>query len=68
MSSGPVVAGVIGHKKFSYDVWGDTVNMASRMESLGLPGRIHVSESTYDHLKDRFVFEAHEPIETTEFR
>jgi class 3 adenylate cyclase len=57
MHTGPGVAGVIGLKKFIYDVWGDTVNMASRMESLGLPGRIQVSEATYDRLKDSFIFE-----------
>jgi len=55
--TGPVVAGVIGVRKFSYDLWGDTVNTASRMESSGTPGRIHVSHQVYEVLKDRFQFE-----------
>lgn len=55
--SGSVVAGVIGKKKFAYDLWGKTINLASRMESHGEPDRIHVSEATYQLLKDRFVFE-----------
>jgi class 3 adenylate cyclase len=54
---GPAVAGVIGTKKFIYDVWGDTVNMASRMESLGTPGRVHVSQAVRDRLADRYLFE-----------
>jgi class 3 adenylate cyclase len=57
INTGPVVAGVIGRQKFIYDVWGDTVNTASRMESLGLPGRIQVTQVVYERLRDRFHFE-----------
>jgi adenylate cyclase len=54
ISTGPVVAGVIGAKKFAYDIWGDTVNIASRMESNSEPGKINVSETTYELIKDHY--------------
>jgi guanylate cyclase len=57
INSGPVLAGVIGRKKFIYDLWGDVVNMASRMESQGEGGAIQITESTYELVKDDFVCE-----------
>jgi len=54
INSGSVVAGVIGKSKFHYDVWGDTVNVASRMESHGLVDRVHISRNTYELVKDEF--------------
>jgi class 3 adenylate cyclase len=54
--TGPAVAGVIGQRKFSFDVWGTTVNIASRMESHGEPGKVHVSEAVAQALAGRFSF------------
>ncbi len=58
INTGPVVAGVVGTKKFAYDIWGDTVNVASRMESMSEPGRINVSENTYALILHEFECEA----------
>ncbi len=54
--SGDVVAGIVGVKKFAYDIWGDTVNTAARMEQTGVAGKINISQSTYDLVKDKFNF------------
>jgi class 3 adenylate cyclase len=56
IASGPVVAGVIGHRKFSYDLWGDAVNLASRMETTATPGTIQVAESTHRRCPDTYPF------------
>ena len=63
ISTGAVVAGVIGKQKFLYDLWGDVVNTASRMESHGVPGRIQITDSTRERLKDNFDMEERGPIE-----
>ena len=56
MSTGPVIAGVIGRRRFAYDIWGETVNLACRLESTGEPGKIQIAESTYERLKHKYQF------------
>ena len=63
MHTGPVVAGVIGRQKFAYDLWGDTVNIAHRMQSTGEPNRVHVTHAVQERLQSHFVFEARGEIE-----
>jgi adenylate cyclase len=58
-----VVAGVIGEKKFSYDLWGEPVTMASRMESHGVAGQIHVTEVVWERLRDRYALTARGPVQ-----
>jgi class 3 adenylate cyclase len=63
LHTGPVTAGVIGEHKFAYDLWGDTVNIASRLESHGVAGRVHVSHIVKERLGPLFVFEARGKVE-----
>ena len=63
IDTGPVVAGVIGRAKFIYDLWGDTVNTASRMESYAPPGTIQVTEHTFERLQGLYEFRAREAID-----
>ncbi len=63
MATGPVVAGVIGEKKFAYDLWGDSVNIASRMESQGVAGAIQITEALADRLKERYQVEKRGKVE-----
>jgi class 3 adenylate cyclase len=62
-TGGPVVAGIIGVRKFAYDLWGDVVNTAARMEAYSLPGCIHVTRAVYERLKEQYTFERREKIE-----
>lgn len=63
VNSGPASGGVIGSRKFAYDVWGNTVNLAARLQSTGLPGRVHVSEATQQLTEANFEYEARGPID-----
>jgi class 3 adenylate cyclase len=55
INTGQLVAGVVGKKKYAYDIWGSTVNVASRMESNGEPGRVNISSATYELIKDKYL-------------
>ena len=63
ISSGPVIGGVIGQEKFHYDIWGDAVNVASRMESQGAAGKIQITRPTYDLICRDFICEPHGSIQ-----
>jgi class 3 adenylate cyclase len=62
--TGPVIAGIVGIKKFQYDIWGDTVNTASRMETNAEPGKVNISEATYELVKNNTSFSFTERAET----
>jgi class 3 adenylate cyclase len=68
LHTGPVVAGVVGRRKFAFDIWGDSVNFASRMESSGASGRINISDRTYARVKDFFVCEHRGKVTTKDKR
>jgi class 3 adenylate cyclase len=55
LHTGPVIAGIVGHRKFAYDIWGDTVNIASRMETGGEAGKINISQTTYEFISDKYL-------------
>ena len=61
--TGPVVAGIVGNKKWQYDIWGNTVNVASGMEANSMAGKINISEATYNQIKDEFQVEYRGEIE-----
>jgi adenylate cyclase len=63
LNTGPVVAGVVGTSRFQYDVWGDAINVAARMESSGVPGRVQVSETTWERVREDFLSEPRGTIE-----
>jgi class 3 adenylate cyclase len=63
INTGPVIAGVVGKHKFTYDIWGNTVNIAQRVEAAGVPGRICIAESTWQHIKTRFETDARGAVE-----
>jgi class 3 adenylate cyclase len=63
INTGPLIAGVVGKHKFTYDVWGNTVNIAQRVESAAIPGRINIAESTWHHVASRFETEARGAVE-----
>jgi class 3 adenylate cyclase len=63
MHTGTVVAGIVGKQKYSYDLWGDVVNTASRLEGSGLPGRIQVTDVVRSRLSEEFQFESRGPVE-----
>ncbi|MBR1154430.1 adenylate/guanylate cyclase domain-containing protein [Bradyrhizobium sp. JYMT SZCCT0428] len=63
INTGPVIAGVVGKHKFTYDIWGNTVNITQRVEAAGVPGRISIAESTWQHIKTRFDTEARGAVE-----